>query len=318
MPEWPWRKDARLRRILQEPPALDRSRLKQARIRLVLLVIAFALVYSVFGILMSSSYRYTSLLFVGLPAILAVIVTLSPPAKSTHAAVAKAITLMLLLTGIFAVEGLICILVAAPLFYLVGLGVASGIDFFRDRREGDGKSGAHLIVALPLLLLSLEGVMPVTTWDRSETVWVSRLVDAEPAEVESAIESTPHFSKSLPPFLALFPGPTTTSGTGNEVGARRVIGFEDGEDSFLELEVKASRPGRLVFEVVRDTTEHGGFAELERSTVSWKESSRGRTLVTWTLEYDRNMDPAFYFGPLQRSAMRAMGGYLIETVATPR
>lgn len=150
MPEWPWRKDVRLRRILQEPPALDRSRLKQARTSLVLLVIAFALVYSVFTILMSSSYRYTSLLFVGLPAILAVIITLSPPAKSTHAAVAKAITLMLLLTGIFAIEGLICILVAAPLFYLVGLGVASGIDFFRERKEGDGKSGAHLIVAFPL------------------------------------------------------------------------------------------------------------------------------------------------------------------------
>jgi len=39
--------------------------------------------------------------------------------------------------------------------------------------------------------------------------------------------------------------------------------------------------------------------------------------VTWTLDYERGLDPAWYFGPWERYATRLAAGYLIDAVATP-
>ena len=42
-----------------------------------------------------------------------------------------------------------------------------------------------------------------------------------------------------------------------------------------------------------------------------------RTQVTWTLAYERALDPAWYFGPWERYATRLAAGYLIDAVARP-
>jgi hypothetical protein len=39
--------------------------------------------------------------------------------------------------------------------------------------------------------------------------------------------------------------------------------------------------------------------------------------VTWSLRYRRMLDPAWYFGPMQRYANQLTAGYLIDTLATP-
>jgi hypothetical protein len=42
-----------------------------------------------------------------------------------------------------------------------------------------------------------------------------------------------------------------------------------------------------------------------------------RTRVTWTIRYERGLDPAWYFGPMERCAVRWAADYLIDAVATP-
>jgi hypothetical protein len=39
--------------------------------------------------------------------------------------------------------------------------------------------------------------------------------------------------------------------------------------------------------------------------------------VRWTIRYRRDLDPAWYFGPWERYAVRLAGNYLIDNVATP-
>ena len=41
------------------------------------------------------------------------------------------------------------------------------------------------------------------------------------------------------------------------------------------------------------------------------------TAVVWTLHYTRGLDPEWYFGPLERYAVRLAAGYLIDNLATP-
>jgi hypothetical protein len=56
----------------------------------------------------------------------------------------------------------------------------------------------------------------------------------------------------------------------------------------------------------------------QRSEVTWAEVAPGRTRVTWTLRYRRLLDPAWYFGPLEKAANQQGAGYLIDNLATPR
>jgi hypothetical protein len=41
------------------------------------------------------------------------------------------------------------------------------------------------------------------------------------------------------------------------------------------------------------------------------------TTVTWTLSYERCLDPSWYFGPWERYAAQLAARYLIDAVATP-
>lgn len=170
---------------------LDQERLKSARVRLSLLVVALAVAGTLYRILKGIGYGYTSALFIGIPAILAVIVALAPPAKSLTGTVFRTITFLLLLAGIFAVEGFVCIVMVAPLFYFIGWAVSYPIE--RSRRTGDEDgSKAHLLLGLPLLLMSFEGVVPGTSLDRTESVSATRIVDATPAEVRAALAAAPY------------------------------------------------------------------------------------------------------------------------------
>lgn len=307
---------------------LDRERLKSARVRLSLLVVALAVAGTLYRILMGIGYGYTSALFIGIPAVLAVIVALAPPAKSLTGTVFRTITFLLLLAGIFAVEGFVCIVMVAPLFYFIGWAVSYPIE--RSRRRGDeDRSKAHLLIGLPLLLMSFEGVAPGTSLDRTESVSETRIVDATPAEVRAALAAAPRFDQPLPAFLRLgFPTPAGATGTGLNPGAVRNILFAECHhpesrtrrpvNARLTLRVSESEPGRVAFEVVRDTTLQGRWAELQSSEVEWEEAPGGGTRVTWRLSYLRHLDPALYFGPLQRYGMTTAAGYLIDTAATPR
>jgi hypothetical protein len=41
------------------------------------------------------------------------------------------------------------------------------------------------------------------------------------------------------------------------------------------------------------------------------------TSVTWTIRYRRDLDPAWYFGPMERFIVKRAADYLIDSVATP-
>jgi hypothetical protein len=63
----------------------------------------------------------TAVLFVGIPTVLAILLAVVPKAKTVKGGITKGLTLFLLLSGPLLGEGFICILMASPIFYLVGL-----------------------------------------------------------------------------------------------------------------------------------------------------------------------------------------------------
>lgn len=285
-------------------------------------IVAFVIGYELLSL---GGLKQTAALFIGLPGLLAIVITLAPRARSATGMAVKGITIALLVSGIFLGEGIICVIMMAPIFYgigiLIGVIIDAALAVGRDRRGRVSEIRLRCWILAPLLLLSLEGVAPALSWPRGGSVTRTAVVHATPAEVAEALAAAPRFDRTLPLYLRLgFPRPVGATGEGLEVGDERVIRFEamGAADGELRLVVSRREPQRVVFDAVADGTTISRWLRWRSAEVTWAADGGGATEVTWRLEYDRLLDPVWYFGPWQRYAVGLAADHLIETAATPR
>lgn len=299
------------------PPAPG-PRILNVQWRLVGLIMALALGSVAYRLLVAGKLEQTSALFIGLPTLLALALALAPRAKSPMGIVMKGLTIGLLLSGIVLGEGFICILMAAPLFYLVALIVGLIVTFLARRGRGPARTAMYVLALF--LPASLEGTHERLSFNRAEAVSVERVVTGNVDDVEGALAAVPRFDRPLPFYLRLgFPRPARTTGSGLGAGDRRVIRFAGGEGKpgNLVLEVIESGKGRVVFRRVSDSSHVAHWLDWEQAEVRWQPGDPGHVRVVWTLRYTRLLDPAWYFGPWERYAVRLAAGYLADTLTTP-
>ncbi|WP_433236307.1 hypothetical protein ACQPYK_26870 [Streptosporangium sp. CA-135522] len=265
-----------------------------------------------YKLLHAGHLEQTAVFYVGLPAVIAITVALTVRPRTATGLIMATITVGLALAGPFLGEGIVCLLFAAPIFYLVGLAIGVSVDWIRERRRGMNMN----VIVVPLLLLSMaEGATGATSLPRGEEVTVTRAAGA--VDVERALAAPPVFGAFDSPFLRMgFPRPLVARGEGLELGAIREITFNSrrslgigavAEPRSMTLRVKERSPGRVVFQVVRDTT-LARWLDLREAEFTW---TRARLSVC--LRYRRTFDPAWYFGPLQRFAVGQAAGYLAGT-----
>jgi hypothetical protein len=321
-------------RVEDAPPATDT---RYAQGVLVGFILVFAVSSAVYRLVYASGEEQTAALYIGVPAVLAIGLTYLPRGRSAIGMLLKGSMLALLLAGIVLPEGLVCLLFAAPLVALVALLVGATVDALRHfaRHAGDGR--ARVVVALPLLLMSMEGLVgtPFATEDAGAA---TRVVAMSPEEVRSALAAEPTYGAVPIPWLLRlgFNQPIGAHGGGLAIGDERVIHFTGGNHddhplrlfgvtgtrsvehhSLERLRVTATDDRRVEFAVVEDTTMTVRWAALERSIVTWEPVDGTHTRVTWRLEYRRLLHPAFYFAPLQRAAASQASGYLLDSLLVP-
>lgn len=263
-----------------------------------------------YRVLHEGHLEQTALFYVGIPAVIAITVALTARARSTTGMVMASITVALALAGPVLGEGIVCLVMAAPLFYLVGAMVGLFIDSGR-RRDGNGRM--NLLIAPLLAAAMLEGT--AASLPRDNEVSVTRATGT--TDIEQALAAEPRFGPVESPFLALgFPRPLRAEGTGLAVGDTRRIFFTPRrslgigaplEPRSMTLRVSERSPGRVVFAVVADTT-LARWMDLRRATFDWRSGD-----LKLTLGYRRTFDPGWYFGPLQHYAVSEAAGYLATT-----
>jgi hypothetical protein len=259
---------------------------------------------------------HTSLTFIGIPLVLAVLLALMPKTKSTTGGIVRGITLALLIIAPLLGEGYLCILMAAPLFYLVGVPIGLAVDHFRSRRYK-----TLCVAALVFVPMSMEGTLPELTFPREQTVEATRIVAATPAEVEVALSRPQRVDERLPAFLRVgFPRPIASSGAGLSLGDERVVRFSGAEGDpagDLVSRVAARGSGWVRFETVSDASKLRQWVRWESSEVEWHAVDATHTQVTWRIRFARQLDPAWYFTPWERLAAHQAAAYLIAANATP-
>lgn len=282
-----------------------------------LIIIAAAAAASVYyHLLVLGRLEQTSALFIGIPALIAAICVLTPKPESATGTAVKAVTIFLCISGLLLGEGFICILMAAPIFYLVAIVVGCAMD--HNKKRGHLYSCMVLVFVLPF---TTEGTTPTLSFARQEQVVQERVVAASPQQVEAALLAAPRLDSKLPFYLRLgFPRPVSATVSGARPGDKYVIHFAGGEGKpgDLTLEINEHRPGLLSFHAVSDTSHVAHWLKWEESRVEWEPVDPSHTRVRWTLRYQRLLDPAWYFKPWERYAVRLTAQQLITDAATPR
>ena len=298
---------------------------RRARLAVVAIIAAVAIGSLAFTGIKNHGLEQTSALFIGIPAILAIIVVLAVSPKSAVGVACHAVTIGLLVSLLALGEGMVCILMSAPLFYGVAFVIGKTYELVSHSR---GRPTAYSIaIVLVFLPMSLEGVFEGTSFDRDEWVTETRLVQASSQQIEEALFQTPRFDRVLPAYLRIgFPRPTSTRVEGDGPALRWVVRFRGGEMRLDGIEPRAGdlilelidrRPGLLRWRAIGDDSHMTHFLNWRESVVQWTPVDAQSTRVTWSLRYRRGLDPAWYFGPWERYATGLAAGYLIESVATP-
>jgi hypothetical protein len=263
-------------------------------------------------------------LYTGLPLLLALGLSLTPPDKSATGATMKGMAIALLLAAPVFQEGYICILFASPLFFAVGLIIAAAIDWGRKRRAKKGNLQSALI-ATAIALMAMEGVTPETSFPREHEVVVSKVVPAPIDTVRATLARPPVLGEDKPFFLRIFPYPVDVQGGGLGVGDTRSATFVAYKHIFwnrLEgtavFKVVEASERKIAFELASDTSYVAHYLGWKRSEVELTPTTNGGTLVTWRLSFHRKYDPYWYFGTLQKYAVGLVAEELIDHAATPR
>ncbi|MGA2651407.1 MAG: hypothetical protein ABSF28_12825 [Terracidiphilus sp.] len=291
-------------------------KISRAQWTLIGLIVALATGSVLYRLLMDHNLGHSAAMFIGIPAVIAILLALTPKTKSITGGILKGITLALLIVAPLVGEGYLCILMAAPLFYVVGVIVGIVADTLRERR------GAKLsCVVLILLPMSMEGVLPVLSFNRDEVVEARRVVEAPADLVEQRMALSPDLNRRLPWALRIgFPRPLKASGAGLAIGAVRTIHFAGAEGDppgDLMMRVTDRSAGYVRFEAVSDGSKLTQWIAWSSSEVEWRTVDQLHTLVTWKVHFKRQLDPAWYFAPLERVAVEQAAQFLIEANATP-
>jgi hypothetical protein len=306
-------------RFDQEIPMTQDGPARSSRWAFPFLVFAIAAGCLMYRILVLKRLEQSALLFVGIPALLAVVVACTPKAKTLIGGTLKVTTLFLLLSAPLLGEGFICILMAAPIFYAVAVGIAAIITVVQTSAKNRKQNILPCLALIGIMPMALEGSRPALSFNRQEAVTARRVVHATPEEVEAALSQSPRTNLSIPLFFKSFPRPTEAHGAGLKPGDLRSVHFAGGEGhpGDVVLRVVESQPGHTRFAAVSDQSKIAHWLAWDYADVRWRPVDATHTQVEWTLAYRRLLDPAWYFRPWERYAVRVSADYLIRANATP-
>ncbi|MCF4122293.1 hypothetical protein L1785_15040 [Antribacter sp. KLBMP9083] len=261
-----------------------------------------------------------------MPAVIALTVILTARPRSPVGMALATTTIGLALAGPLLDEGVVCLVIAAPLF----LGVAAIVGVVVEQLR-ESRTRRRALAVTPLLLLALaEGVGGATVVPRDDAGTATAVIDAAPADLARSLAAPPVYGDFEAVFLRAvpFPEPVSATGTGLAVGDERVVTFTPRRSLGLgaqptprsmtlrvvESEV-SDAGGHVVLDVTEDTT-LARWMDLRSAEVTWEAAGDG-TRVTWTLHFTRTFDPSWYFGPLQHRTTGLAAEYLIDTFAGP-
>ncbi|PWQ95384.1 hypothetical protein DKW60_14990 [Leucothrix pacifica] len=213
-------------------------------------------------------------------------------------------------------EGFLCVVMFMPIYF----GVIFIVFLIKLAYEHNkSKSRLHLHV-LPLLLFvaALEGISPELSFNRYNAVSATKVVNASIPEVKHNLIQPVELNQERHWFLSLFPMPYQMDAKALEEGDIHTIHYRyhrwfvtNTHEGYTKLKVAEVSDRSIRLEVLDDTSYLATYLNALGTEISMHPLDGGSTEVTLTIKYERLLDPAWYFDPMQKYATKLVGEYLI-------
>lgn len=297
------------------------------RLRLLFVVLCIGLTGFIFQLLRERGLNNSALLYIGIPFLLALGLCFTQKSKSTIGATIKGLTIAILLSAPVFGEGFVCIIMASPIFYTIAIITAAIVDRIRNHSREKKTQGKIQLALFSVFMstLMVEGTHESLSFPRAQEVTYSKVIEASTEDIKAKLAAPLTFDTPTPIFLKLFPFPVKMQGKGLNVGDQRRldfvykkwITFNEQKGSMVFRIVEASKL-HYQFDAPYDSSYLNNYLTFKGADILLEPINKEATKVTWTIRYQRKLDPAWYFGPMQKYAMWLTAGALIDNAATPK
>ncbi|MFK8029395.1 MAG: hypothetical protein AB8G18_04085 [Gammaproteobacteria bacterium] len=277
--------------------------------------------------LFSNDFGHSSLLYIAVPFGISVLIAAFRPINSTdewwHAYRDHIFFALVVFLGssIVLFEGFICVLFFMPIYFFVVTVMFFLRHWYRQARAK--RRGNTLAFALPVLILatSFEGTTDSLSFERDSRVTVIRNVSLSAPEILSNIALPFDLQKERGWLISIFPMPyhieagSLQSGDVHRVHTRYHRWFATNtHEGMIELQIVDVEPNRVSTRFISDTSYFASYLTAKKTEIVLREISPTETEITLHIDYERKLDPAWYFHPLQQFGVTQMADFLIDEV----
>ena len=223
-------------------------------------------------------------------------------------------------------EGFICVIIAAPIYILFAL-LAISISPHKADPDRFKKSDVFRASFVPLavIIVSVEGLTETTSFPREEAITRAQILNLTPEEVHANLAQPVHLDAKRSAFLSIFPLPDRVDAPNFQQGAvhtafftYRRWGFTNVHRGETQIRMKEVSPLFIETEVTEDTSYFSHYLKVHGTQIKMVPLADGTTQVSLTIRYRRTLDPAWYFGPMQRRAIGESADYLLTHIIGKR
>jgi hypothetical protein len=226
---------------------------------------------------------------------------------------------VLLFTGL---EGIVCILMAAPLILvavIVGALVGAWLSSLVRKRLGPGSNMLLLpVIGLSTVFGAGQIEERLVHADRLETVTTAAIVQGSPTEAWNQVITIEQISADKQPFLLQIglPVPKRCTLEGNGVDALRICQFESG---VIEEQVtKWDPPRQLDVKIIRSTLPGRHWLRFDKASYVIEPISPDATRIIRSTTISSKLQPGWYWRLFERMGVEAEHRYLFESLLTSR
>ena len=281
----------------------------------ILLIVAAGCLF--YKYLESQALKHSAALFIGIPVFMSISLASISNIKHITLTVMSGLAAGLIASFLYLKEGSFCVPMTAPLFLISGLIISFS---FTKLRQSNFTNLTYLFPVFALVFLSLEGINNFTSIARIQTVSATKDVSLSAHEIKLALSKNTQLS-DIPVLLSYgFPQPNKVTGSGIDIGDRRSIYFSGGEGlpGTAEFEITKLASNSIEYSLIDDSSHISHWLTWKKSTVSWQEISPGKTRVSWSINYERKLDPFWYFGPIEKFAVDLAAQTLLNNFISPK
>jgi len=262
----------------------------------------------------------SALLYIGIPTFIAIAFASTSSSKTVMGSTLKAITFIILISGPLLQEGFVCMIMAAPILYIAGALAAWPFDHYRKKNQRTSKLNTFIIPSL-LVLMSMEGVIDETSFNRINTITHTQILQGSIEEIKIKIAASRQLKKPDSLFAKLFPKPEIINANGLSIGDQQWVDISylkwiywNEKRGQIQFEVVEHQNNFLRFHPVKDESYLSAYLTWKDTTVHLRAISETQTNVTWSISFQRDIDPAWYAQPLQRYAVGIVAEQMLSSL----